>query len=87
MELYRHAISVGKDPENSRWLSPLLLTADSALCALIIWKVPCMSAANPVRREFINGQRVMQIKANSDFLRYRDRLESVHAASPSVPRR
>ncbi|KAL8822727.1 MAG: hypothetical protein Q9191_006540 [Dirinaria sp. TL-2023a] len=31
---------MSKDPRNSRWLSPLLLTADSALCALIIWKVP-----------------------------------------------
>jgi len=43
MDYYRRLIDLARDPRTSQWLSPLLLTADAALCALIIWKVPCRS--------------------------------------------
>lgn len=33
--------AIAKDPKQSRWVCPLLLLADVALCGLIIWKVPC----------------------------------------------
>ena len=85
MELYRRAVSMSRDPGISRWLSPLLLTADSALCALIIWKVPCMFPANPILKLSPFGS--MSCRSRLTLLRYRDRLESVHAASPSIPRR
>ena len=41
MGLFHQAIDLASNPKNTRWLSPLLLLADAALCALIIWKVPC----------------------------------------------
>jgi hypothetical protein len=43
MDYYRRAIDLTRDPRTSQWMSPLLLTAEAALCALIIWKVPCRS--------------------------------------------
>jgi len=43
MDYYRRVIEVARNSKTSQWLSPLLLIADAALCALIIWKVPCMS--------------------------------------------
>ncbi|MCJ1472294.1 dolichyl-P-Man:Man(5)GlcNAc(2)-PP-dolichol alpha-1,3-mannosyltransferase [Lambiella insularis] len=39
-DLYQSALDLSADPKQTRWLAPLLLTADAALCALIIWKVP-----------------------------------------------
>ena len=41
MDLYYRAIDLASNPKHTRWLSPLLLLADAALCALIIWKIPC----------------------------------------------
>ena len=44
MEIYRQAISVANDTKNPRWVAPALLAADTVLCALIIWQVPCKFA-------------------------------------------
>ena len=41
MHLYNQAIDLAANPKHTRWLSPLLLFADAALCALVIWKIPC----------------------------------------------
>lgn len=41
MHLYNQAIDLANNPKHTRWLSPLLLLADAALCALVIWKIPC----------------------------------------------
>ena len=41
MDLYHQAIDLARNPKHTRWLSPLLLLADAAFCALIIWKIPC----------------------------------------------
>ena len=41
MHLYNQAIDLASNPKHTRWLSPLLLLADAALCALVIWKIPC----------------------------------------------
>ena len=48
MHLYNQAIDLASNPKHTRWLSPLLLLADAALCALVIWKIPCelLSYAN-----------------------------------------
>ena len=41
MQLYHQAIDLASNPKHTRWLSPLFLLADAALCALVIWKIPC----------------------------------------------
>ena len=41
MHPYDQAIDLASNPKHTRWLSPLLLLADAALCALVIWKIPC----------------------------------------------
>ena len=41
MHLYNQAIDLASNPKHTKWLSPLLLLADAALCALVIWKIPC----------------------------------------------
>lgn len=41
MDLYDQVIDLASNPKHTRWLSPLILLADAALCALIIWKIPC----------------------------------------------
>ena len=45
MDLYKRAISIARDPTHTTWLVPLLILADTALCALIIWKIPCKQAS------------------------------------------
>ena len=46
MHLYNQAIDLASNPKHTRWLSPLLLLADAALCALVIWKIPCEIPGN-----------------------------------------
>ena len=41
MDLYYNTTDLASNPKHTRWLSPLLLLADAAFCALIIWKIPC----------------------------------------------
>lgn len=40
MDLVKQGVSIASNPKYARWLCPLLLVADAALCGLIIWKVP-----------------------------------------------
>lgn len=40
MDVYRHALALASTTK-TKWLSFLLLAADSVLCGLIIWKIPC----------------------------------------------
>jgi alpha-1,3-mannosyltransferase len=42
MDIFQKCLSIAKDPWHTRWICPLLLLADTALTALIVWKVPCM---------------------------------------------
>jgi len=41
MDLVKKGLSIAQDHRQTRWIAPLLLLADVALCGLIIWKVPC----------------------------------------------
>ena len=41
MGLYHQTLDLASNPKHAKWLSPLLLLADAALCILIIWKIPC----------------------------------------------
>lgn len=47
MDLVKQGVSIASNPKYARWLCPLLLVADAALCGLIIWKVPCTHALLP----------------------------------------
>lgn len=40
MNIYGRAFALASTTQ-TKWLSFLLLTADSVLCGLIIWKIPC----------------------------------------------
>lgn len=40
MDFYRRTLALAGTTQ-TKWFSLLLLTADSILCGLIIWKVPC----------------------------------------------
>jgi len=89
MDLYRRAVGVATDPKQTRWLSPLLLAADAALCALIIWKIPCKQTpqASKAPIEAAMNFRVRMYAADKQRCRHRNRLESLHAANHSVSKR
>lgn len=40
MNLIERSVDLAGNPKHTRWLSPLLLIADAALCGLIIWTIP-----------------------------------------------
>ncbi|KKY26816.1 putative dolichyl-p-man:man cpp-dolichyl mannosyltransferase [Diplodia seriata] len=40
MHLAKQALSIATNPRYARWLCPLLLIGDAALCGLIMWKIP-----------------------------------------------
>ena len=42
MNLIEQSVDLARNPKHTRWLSPLLLILDAALCGLIIWKVHCL---------------------------------------------
>jgi hypothetical protein len=44
-EVSRKLVSFATDTKYTKWLCPLLVAADTALCAVIILKVPCKSLA------------------------------------------
>ena len=77
MDIYRQAISVAKDTRNTRWVAPALLAADTALCALIIWKVPCRFAfpASRAARCPLDGQRWSHQDTEIDWKAY---MQQVH---------
>ena len=41
MSLLQTGLDIARNPKHTRWIGPLLLVADAALCALVIWKIPC----------------------------------------------
>lgn len=40
MDLIKDTFRRARDPNEARWIAPLLLAGDSVLCSLIIWKIP-----------------------------------------------
>ncbi|KAF2180046.1 glycosyltransferase family 58 protein [Zopfia rhizophila CBS 207.26] len=40
MDLINQGLEVARNPKHARWISPLLLVTDAALCGLIIWRIP-----------------------------------------------
>ena len=50
MSLFSQAYDIVYNPRNTKWIAPLLLVADAALCGLIIDKVACT-------REHVFGER------------------------------
>jgi alpha-1,3-mannosyltransferase len=43
MSLISKARDLAYNPEHTRWMTPLLLVADAALCSVVIEKIPCSS--------------------------------------------
>lgn len=43
MSLISQALDIAYNPEHTKWMTPLLIVADAALCGVIIDKVPCTS--------------------------------------------
>ncbi|KAK2766967.1 dolichyl-P-Man:Man(5)GlcNAc(2)-PP-dolichol alpha-1,3-mannosyltransferase [Arachnomyces sp. PD_36] len=48
MEVYNRVLDLCTNTKHLKWISPLLLIGDSFLCALIIWKIPCLYLISPV---------------------------------------
>jgi alpha-1,3-mannosyltransferase len=40
MDLIRQGLRLAQDPKQITWIGPLLIMADTALCFLIVWKIP-----------------------------------------------
>lgn len=79
MDLYRQANEVASDSKHTRWLSPLLLLADSGLCALIVWKIPCELALWKYRQT-----KTLYKDPELTLRRYRDRLGCLHATDLAI---
>ena len=41
MDYYNNAVDILTNPKHSRWVTDCLLLAETVLCALVVWKVPC----------------------------------------------
>lgn len=41
MSLLTRALDLATNPQNTKWIAPLLLVADAVLCGLIIENVAC----------------------------------------------
>ncbi|KAF2143765.1 glycosyltransferase family 58 protein [Aplosporella prunicola CBS 121167] len=75
MDLIKQGLSIAQDPKYSRWICPLLLLADGALCSLVIWKVPYTEidwkAYMEQVAQYIDGERdYTQIKGGTGPLVY-----------------
>ncbi|KAL8659216.1 MAG: hypothetical protein Q9226_000554 [Calogaya cf. arnoldii] len=61
MEYYSKAVDFAYNPTHARWLSPLLLGAESCLCAFIIFKIPYTEidweAYMQQVSQYLNGER------------------------------
>ena len=83
--LYNRGIDLVTNPKHTRWLAPLLQIADSCLCALIIWKVPCKPFREPIAEPI---PKFPKASAEHTFSRrHRNRLASLYATSDPIPRR
>lgn len=67
MNLYHRGIDLATNPKHTQWLSPVLLVADTVLCALIIWKIPCEQAFRASLYATIEALlgRILEIAADS----------------------
>lgn len=50
MDVYSLVLDLSTNRKHLKWICPLLLLLESALCALIIWKIPCTSSNVPSTR-------------------------------------
>ena len=41
MDLVQVIARLAVDRKTTKWLCPLLLSADALLCMLILWRIPC----------------------------------------------
>ncbi|KZF19345.1 glycosyltransferase family 58 protein [Xylona heveae TC161] len=61
MDLINRGIDIATNPKHTRWISPLLLATDAALCALVIWKIPYTEIDWKAYMEqvelYLNGER------------------------------
>lgn len=74
MDVYRHALALASTTK-TKWLSFLLLAADSVLCGLIIWKIPYTEidwiAYMQQVEQYLGGERdYTMIKGNTGPLVY-----------------
>jgi hypothetical protein len=53
MDYYNIVVDILTNPKHSRWVTDCLLLAETVLCALVIWKVPC-------KQMNVNGSPVSQ---------------------------
>ncbi|KAJ9644608.1 dolichyl-P-Man:Man(5)GlcNAc(2)-PP-dolichol alpha-1,3-mannosyltransferase [Coniosporium tulheliwenetii] len=75
MKLVDQCLDIVSNPRHTRWICPLLLAADAALCGLIIWKIPYTEidwkAYMEQVKQFINGERdYIKIKGGTGPLVY-----------------
>ena len=47
MDLIHQSLAIAKDPKHTRWICPLLLSAEVALCFLIVKYIPCTADPPP----------------------------------------
>ncbi|EMC91608.1 glycosyltransferase family 58 protein [Baudoinia panamericana UAMH 10762] len=40
MDLIRQGFNIAVTPKHTKWICPLLLLADTALCGVVVWKIP-----------------------------------------------
>ena len=60
MDLVKQALHIASDPRQNRWICPLILLADAALCCLVVWKVPC-TCPNSIPYLFLEEIRRMNL--------------------------
>lgn len=44
MDLIHQSLEIARDPKHTKWICPLLVTAEVALCLLIVRYVPCTNS-------------------------------------------
>jgi len=102
MSLLTRAKDLAYNPEHTRWMTPLLLIADAALCGVVIEKIPCSYRLHPrvpqdskfplpsllaYAQQLHVGEEKKNLPFSNKTCRYRNRLDNVYAANRHFPKR
>jgi hypothetical protein len=73
MSLTAQIRDLAYNPDHTRWMTPLLLVAEAALCGVIIDKVPCtlIHVSTPQTSPYVDTKH---------GIRHRNRLDNLYAA-------
>jgi alpha-1,3-mannosyltransferase len=75
MNVLEKAWSLASDPKQLKWIAPLQLLADAALCGAVIVKVPCTRQLSYMSKSYRTIADLAQSDTNIDWNAYMQQIE------------